>query len=84
MPLQTTSTVGDSPSTDGGSAPHADRRLLIDGQLVTGDRVFASVNPATGDNSRSHLVTRPGTVSSTKNLPSEYENLTLTLWALAR
>jgi aldehyde dehydrogenase (NAD+) len=33
----------------GGSAPHADRRLLIDGQLVTTSRVFASVNPATGE-----------------------------------
>ena len=41
-------TVGDSPSTNGGSAPQADRRLLIDGQLVTTGRVFASVNPATG------------------------------------
>ena len=30
------------------------------------------------------MVTRLGTVSSTKNLPSEYENLTLTLWTLAR
>ncbi|GBE67627.1 aldehyde dehydrogenase [Mycobacterium sp. MFM001] len=26
-----------------------DRRLLIDGRLVTADRTFASVNPATGD-----------------------------------
>src|SRR5437660_4196837 len=33
----------------GGSAPHADRRLLIDGQLVNTTRVFASVNPATGE-----------------------------------
>ena len=39
---------------------------------------------AAGDNGRSHVVTRPETVSGTKNLPSEYENLTLTLWALAR
>jgi aldehyde dehydrogenase (NAD+) len=44
-----TVTVGDSPSTNGGSAPHADRRLLIDGQLVTTGQVFASVNPATGE-----------------------------------
>jgi acyl-CoA reductase-like NAD-dependent aldehyde dehydrogenase len=50
MPSQNaTVTVGDSPSTNGGSAPQADRRLLIDGQLVTADRVFASVNPATGE-----------------------------------
>ncbi|WP_343709601.1 aldehyde dehydrogenase family protein [Mycobacterium sp.] len=40
----TTATLGDSPSTDRGP----DRRLLIDGQLVTTSRVFASVNPATG------------------------------------
>src|ERR1700759_821306 len=39
---------------------------------------------ATGDNSRFHVVTRLGTVSNTKNLPSEYENLTLTLWPRAR
>jgi aldehyde dehydrogenase (NAD+) len=50
MPSQNaTVTVGDSPSTNGGSAPQADRRLLIDGQLVTAGRVFASVNPATGE-----------------------------------
>jgi aldehyde dehydrogenase (NAD+) len=51
MPSQDTATVtvGDSPSTNGGSAPQADRRLLIDGQLVTTGRVFASVNPATGE-----------------------------------
>jgi aldehyde dehydrogenase (NAD+) len=49
MPSQNaTVTVGDRPSTNGGSAPQADRRLLIDGQLVTTGRVFASVNPATG------------------------------------
>jgi len=51
MPSQdaATATVGDSPSTNGGSPPQADRRLLIDGQLVTAGRVFASVNPATGE-----------------------------------
>jgi aldehyde dehydrogenase (NAD+) len=51
MPSQdaATVTVGDSPSTNGGFAPQADRRLLIDGQLVTAGRVFASVNPATGE-----------------------------------
>ena len=47
MPLQqaATVTVGTRPSTD--SEP--DRRLLIDGQLVSADRVFASINPATGE-----------------------------------
>src|SRR5579859_2490137 len=47
MPSQQTATaiVGASPSTDSGP----NRWLLIDGQLVTTDRVFASVNPATGD-----------------------------------
>jgi aldehyde dehydrogenase (NAD+) len=49
---EATTTMGDSPSTegaDGESEPHADRRLLIDGRLVSTDRVFASINPATGD-----------------------------------
>ena len=51
MPPQdaATATLGDTPSTNGESQPAADRRLLIDGQLVTTGRVFASVNPATGD-----------------------------------
>jgi aldehyde dehydrogenase (NAD+) len=51
MPLHdaATVTVGGSPSTNGGSQAAADRRLLIDGQLLTTSRVFASVNPATGD-----------------------------------
>jgi aldehyde dehydrogenase family protein len=51
MPSQdtATTTVGDSPSTcgsDSGSAPHPDRRLLIDGRLISTDRVLASINPA--------------------------------------
>jgi aldehyde dehydrogenase (NAD+) len=41
-------TLGDISSTESWAA-HADRRLLIDGQLVTTDRTFPSVNPATGD-----------------------------------
>jgi aldehyde dehydrogenase (NAD+) len=41
-------TVGDNSSTKSGAA-HPDRRLLIDGQLVTTDRTFPSLNPATGD-----------------------------------
>jgi aldehyde dehydrogenase (NAD+) len=51
MPLHDLATVsmGSSPSTNGGSQPAAERRLLIDGQLVTTSRVFASFNPATGD-----------------------------------
>jgi aldehyde dehydrogenase (NAD+) len=51
MPSQDTAATiaGDRPSTDGGSQSHADRRLLIDGRLVTTGRVFASVNPATGE-----------------------------------
>jgi aldehyde dehydrogenase (NAD+) len=51
MPPQdaVTASVGDRPSTDGGSQPAADRRLLIDGQLVGASRVFASVNPANGE-----------------------------------
>ena len=50
MPPQeaATATVGDGASTNGRSQPAADRRLLIDGQLVTANRVFSSVNPATG------------------------------------
>jgi aldehyde dehydrogenase (NAD+) len=31
------------------AAARPDRRLLIDGRLVTADRLFASVNPATGE-----------------------------------
>jgi aldehyde dehydrogenase (NAD+) len=42
-------TVGDGPSTAGGAEPQADRRLLIDGRLVTAARVFPSVNPANGE-----------------------------------
>ncbi|MGH3634021.1 MAG: aldehyde dehydrogenase family protein, partial [Mycobacterium sp.] len=38
---------GGSSDTDTVAAPDAGRRLLIDGRLVTTDRVFASVNPAT-------------------------------------
>ncbi len=47
MPSQQAATVtmGTRPSADGGP----DRRLLIDGQLVSADRVFASINPATGE-----------------------------------
>jgi hypothetical protein len=42
MPLHHTAptTVGASPSTEGGAEPQADRRLLIDGRLVTAARVF--------------------------------------------
>jgi aldehyde dehydrogenase (NAD+) len=40
---------GGSSDTNAAAAPHADRRLLIDGRLVTADRAFPSVNPATGD-----------------------------------
>jgi aldehyde dehydrogenase (NAD+) len=35
-------------ATDASAASHADRRLLIDGRLVTVDRGFPSINPATG------------------------------------
>jgi aldehyde dehydrogenase (NAD+) len=40
---------GGSSDSNAAAAPHADRRLLIDGRLVTADRAFPSVNPATGD-----------------------------------
>ena len=33
---------------DAASESHVDRRLLIDGRLVTADRTFPSINPATG------------------------------------
>ncbi|MDT5087399.1 MAG: aldehyde dehydrogenase [Mycobacterium sp.] len=49
LPDGATIAVGDSSSANGGPQPAADRRLLIDGQLVTTGRVFASVNPATGE-----------------------------------
>jgi acyl-CoA reductase-like NAD-dependent aldehyde dehydrogenase len=35
--------------TDAAAAARADRRLLIDGRLVTADRVFPSANPAIGE-----------------------------------
>jgi aldehyde dehydrogenase (NAD+) len=49
MPSQDTAATiaGDRRSTDGGAAG-VDRRLLIDGRLVTTARTFPSVNPATG------------------------------------
>src|SRR5947209_18817409 len=49
LPDGATIAVGDSSSANGGPQPAADRRLLIDGQLVTTSRVFASLNPATGE-----------------------------------
>jgi hypothetical protein len=51
MPSQeaVTASVGDVRSADAESEPQADQRLLIDGRLVGTDRVFASINPATGE-----------------------------------
>jgi hypothetical protein len=41
MPLtDAAGTVGTHPSTADASDPHADRRLLIDGELVTTNRVL--------------------------------------------
>jgi len=34
---------------DGGPAPEASKRLLVDGRLVATERTFASINPATGE-----------------------------------
>jgi aldehyde dehydrogenase (NAD+) len=51
MPAQdTASTIADTRSTSAEAGPgsHVDRRLLIDGRLVTADKTFASINPATG------------------------------------
>ncbi|ORV99956.1 aldehyde dehydrogenase family protein [Mycobacterium kyorinense] len=49
MPSQdTAATITDAGESRGGEAA-GDRRLLIDGRLVTADRTFPSVNPATGD-----------------------------------
>lgn len=47
MPPHGTATAPASDMEAG--AAHADKRLLIDGRLVTTDRTFPSVNPATGD-----------------------------------
>jgi len=49
MPSQDTAATiaGGRESSDGDTAP-VDRRLLIDGRLVTADLTFPSVNPATG------------------------------------
>ena len=65
-------------------------RFEVDGRDL--EAVFAETlrdcqadsGAAAGDDSRSHVVTRAETVSGTKNLPSEYENLTLTPQPLAR
>jgi len=51
MPAQdTVSSVADARpgGGDAESGPHAGRRLLIDGRLVTTEKTFPSVNPATG------------------------------------
>jgi aldehyde dehydrogenase (NAD+) len=49
MPSQdAAATIADAGESTGGEAA-GDRRLLIDGRLVTADRTFPSVNPATGD-----------------------------------
>ncbi|MFC5333751.1 aldehyde dehydrogenase family protein [Mycobacterium branderi] len=49
MPSQdAAATIADAGESTGGEAA-GDRRLLIDGRLVTADRTFASVNPATGE-----------------------------------
>jgi len=34
---------------DAAPEPQVDRRLLIDGRLVTADKTFPSINPATGE-----------------------------------
>jgi aldehyde dehydrogenase (NAD+) len=50
-PQDTVTTTTGHPNPQDGSAESgqaADRRLLIDGRLVTTDRTFPSVNPATG------------------------------------
>jgi aldehyde dehydrogenase (NAD+) len=44
MPAQVT--VSDVAETTGSGV---DRRLLIDGRLVTTDKAFSSINPATGE-----------------------------------
>lgn len=51
MPVQDTaeSALGTTPVTTADAAPESqvDRRLLIDGRLVTADTTFPSINPAT-------------------------------------
>ncbi len=50
MPPHDTATATASDSSPlQAAAAHAAKRLLIDGRLVTSDRTFPSVNPATGD-----------------------------------
>ena len=50
MPSQdsTATITGADGSSDSLGQPRADRRLLIDGRLVTADSTFPSLNPATG------------------------------------
>jgi aldehyde dehydrogenase (NAD+) len=50
MAQQDTATAArQSDSEDANSEPKVDRRLLIDGRLVTSERIFASYNPANGE-----------------------------------
>lgn len=50
MPAQdSTATMTGGGGSSDGLAEQPDRRLLIDGRLVSADRTFPSVNPATGD-----------------------------------
>jgi aldehyde dehydrogenase (NAD+) len=45
MPAQDTVSI----IADTAREPQVDRRLLIDGRLVTADKTFPSINPATGE-----------------------------------
>jgi acyl-CoA reductase-like NAD-dependent aldehyde dehydrogenase len=48
MPAQDTAETTAETIADAAPEPQVDRRLLIDGRLVTADKTFPSINPATG------------------------------------
>src|SRR5271157_5968614 len=48
MPAQDTAETTAETIADAAPESHVDRRLLIDGRLVTADKTFPSINPATG------------------------------------
>ena len=48
MPVQDTAQTTAGTIADAAPESQVDRRLLIDGRLVTADKTFPSLNPATG------------------------------------
>ncbi|GAC1405787.1 MAG: aldehyde dehydrogenase family protein [Mycobacterium sp.] len=47
--MQETATISSDATSAAGAESRTDRRLLVDGQLLTTERAFPSINPATGE-----------------------------------